>query len=81
MASSLNLSLFRRKRLLTFLVFITISYSSFSIYLYLQQRYLIFRPQLELQILPTASDFNLPYAKVTIPITNSKNESLSGWWF
>ena len=81
MASSLNLSFFRRKLLLTFLVFITISYTSFSLYLYLQQRYLIFRPQLELQILPTAPDFNLPYTKVTIPITNSKNEYLSGWWF
>ena len=81
MASSLNLSFFRRKLLLTFLVFITISYTSFSLYLYLQQRYLIFRPQLELQILPTAPDFNLPYTKVIIPIANSKSEYLSGWWF
>ncbi|BAY87227.1 hypothetical protein NIES267_67460 [Calothrix parasitica NIES-267] len=81
MASSLNLSFFRRKLLFTFLVFITISYSSFSLYLYLQQRYLIFRPKLELQLLPTSPDFNLPYTKVTIPIANSKNEYLSGWWF
>lgn len=81
MASYLNLSLFRRKLLFIFLVFIAISYSSFSLYLYLQQSYLIFRPKLELQLLPTSPDFNLPYTKVIIPIANSKNEYLSGWWF
>lgn len=81
MASSLNLSFFRRKLLLNLLVFLTISYSSFSIFLYLQQRYLIFRPQLELQLLPTSPDFNLPYKNVNIPIANSQNEYLSGWWF
>lgn len=83
MASSLNLSFFRRKLLLNLLIFTTIFYTSFSIYLYLQQRYLIFRPKVELQMLPTAPDFNLPYEEVRIPIanTNSKNEYLNGWWF
>ncbi len=81
MASSLNLSFFRRKLLLNLLIITTISYSSFSLYLYLQQRYLIFRPKLELQMLPTAPDFNLPYEEVRISITNSKNEYLNGWWF
>ena len=81
MASSLNLSFIRRKLLLTFLIFITISYSSFSLYLYLQQRYLIFRPKLELQLLPTSPDFNLPYEQVRISIANNKYEYLSGWWF
>ncbi|AFY53120.1 prolyl oligopeptidase family protein [Rivularia sp. PCC 7116] len=81
MASSLSLSFFRRKLLLTCLLFTTIFYASFSLYLYLQQRYLIFRPQLELQMLPTAPDFNLRYQNIKISITNNKNEYLDGWWF
>jgi len=80
-ASSLNLSFFRRKLLLIFLTFIAISYTSFSAYLYLQQRYLIFRPKVELQMLPTAPEFNLTYEKVRIPIANNRHEYLDGWWF
>lgn len=81
MASSLNLSFFRRKLILTLLGFSVIFYTSFSLYLFLQQRHLIFRPKPELEILPNSADFNLPYQKVRIPITNNKNEYLDGWWF
>lgn len=81
MASSLNLSFFRRKVLLSCLLFTTLLYTSFSCYLYLQQRYLIFRPKLELQSLPTSPDFNLPYTNINISIANSNNEYLNGWWF
>ena len=81
MASSWNLSFIRRKLLLKLIIFIIIIYSSFSLYLYLQQRYLIFRPKLELQLLPTSPDFNLPYEEVRISIANHKYEYLDGWWF
>ncbi|MEO1184464.1 MAG: hypothetical protein AAFX46_07025 [Cyanobacteria bacterium J06636_27] len=47
----------------------------------MQQRYLIFRPKLELQSLPTSPDFNLPYTNINISIANSNNEYLNGWWF
>lgn len=81
MASSLNLSFFCYKILFTFFLLIGIFYTSFSLYLYLQQRYLILRPKLELQMLPTSPNFNLSYEKVTIPIAKNKNEYLDGWWF
>ncbi|MBV6623354.1 MAG: alpha/beta hydrolase [Rivularia sp. (in: Bacteria)] len=85
MTSSLNLSFVRRKLLLTCFLFTSIFYASFSLYLYLQQHYLIFRPQVELQMLPTAPDFNLKYQNIRISIANhtanNTNEYLDGWWF
>ena len=81
MKKSLNQFYFIRRLILTLLVFLAIFYTSFSLYLYVQQRYLIFRPKLELQILPSSPDFNLTYEQVRIPITNNKNEYLDGWWF
>lgn len=81
MGSYFNLLFIFRQLVLNILIFTTIFYSSFSLYLYFQQRYLIFRPKVELQMLPTAADFNLPYTKVRIPIANNKYEYLDGWWF
>jgi alpha-beta hydrolase superfamily lysophospholipase len=55
------------------------SYISACIFLRFQQRYFIYRPHSEYSTLPNASDFNLPYNDVWIPIPGSQ-EKLHGWW-
>ncbi|MEM9266392.1 MAG: alpha/beta fold hydrolase [Cyanobacteria bacterium P01_F01_bin.13] len=44
-----------------------------------RQRHLIYRPRPHLSMLPSASDFQLPYEDVWIPIEHSV-EQMHGWW-
>ncbi|MGD2180467.1 alpha/beta hydrolase [Lusitaniella coriacea] len=56
-----------------------LAYLSVFLFLLVWQRRLIYRPQPELSMLPSASDFNLPYEDVWMPIAGSQ-ERLHGWW-
>jgi alpha-beta hydrolase superfamily lysophospholipase len=56
-----------------------VAYISFFLFLTFRQRQLIYRPNPNLSMLPSASDFGLPYEDVWIPIPNS-SEQLHGWW-
>jgi uncharacterized protein len=49
------------------------------LFLLVQQRYLIYRPASELSMRPDASDFNLPYKDIWIPVSGSQTQ-LHGWW-
>jgi uncharacterized protein len=68
-----------RKRLLTSLGVIAIAYISTCLFLFVRQRYLIFRPTPQILTLPSSPDFFLPYKDVRLPITDS-NEYIHGWW-
>ena len=56
-----------------------LAYLSACLFLISRQRQLIYRPQPELSMLPSAPEFNLPYEDVWIPIADSE-EKLNGWW-
>jgi uncharacterized protein len=68
-----------RKRLLTSLGVIAITYISTCLFLFVRQRYLIFSPTPQILTLPSSPDFFLPYKDVRLPITDS-NEYIQGWW-
>ena len=81
MANTLKFYFFRRKQLLIFFGFLIFIYTCACSFLYLHQRYLIFRPSQELQTRPSSPEFRLRYDEVRIPIANSQSEYLSAWWF
>ncbi|MGI0486159.1 alpha/beta hydrolase [Pantanalinema rosaneae CENA516] len=56
-----------------------IAYLSTCLLLFLRQRYLIYRPNSQLAMLPSAPAFNLPYQEVWIPIADSQVR-LHAWW-
>ncbi len=80
MISRLNKSSQKRKQFLTIaVVVLVLAYLSTCLFLLLRQRYLIYRPASELSMRPDASDFNLSYEDVWIPIAKSQTQ-LHGWW-
>lgn len=80
MSSRLNKESRKRKRLLTVVtVVFALVYLSTCLFLLVRQRHLIYRPALELSLRPDASDFNLPYEDVWIPISGSQAR-LHAWW-
>jgi hypothetical protein len=58
---------------------LALAYLSTCLFLLVRQRYLIYRPASELSMRPDASDFNLPYEDIWIPIPGSQSQ-LHGWW-
>jgi len=74
---------FRRRskkwQLLSIVSVIGFAYISICLFLLFRQRHFIYRPKLELSMLPSAAAFNLPYEDVLINISGSK-EQLHGWW-
>ena len=81
MANTLKFYFFRRKQLLIFFGFLIFIYTCACSFLFVQQRYLIFRPCTEIQTRPSSPKFKLPYDEVEIPVANSQDEFLHGWWF
>ena len=81
MANTLKFYFFRRKQLLLFFGFLIFIYTCACSFLFVHQRYLIFRPSPELQRRPSSPEFKLPYDEVKIQIANSQNEFLHAWWF
>ena len=78
MANTLKFYFFRRKQLLIFFGFLIFVYTCACSFLFLHQRYLIFRPiTVEFQKRPSSPGFK----PVKIPVANSQSEYLSGWWF
>jgi uncharacterized protein len=78
--SRLNKDSRKRKRLLTVVTAVlALAYLSTCLFLLVRQRYLIYRPAPELSLRPDASDFNLPYEDVWIPISGSQAR-LHAWW-
>lgn len=69
----------RRKLLLTSLGLLAIAYISTCLFLFLRQRYIIFRPTTQILTLPNSRDFNLPFEEVRLPIADS-NEYIHSWW-
>ncbi|MBI4782063.1 MAG: alpha/beta fold hydrolase [Oscillatoriophycideae cyanobacterium NC_groundwater_1537_Pr4_S-0.65um_50_18] len=69
----------RWQRFLAVVSLLGLAYVSAALFLLFWQRHLIYRPKLELSMLPSASAFKLPYQDVWIPIPGSK-ERLQGWW-
>ena len=65
--------------LLAIIGVVAIAYISTCLLLFFRQRYLIFRPSPQASMLPSSSDFNLPYEDVwiTVPYTS---ERIYGWW-
>ncbi len=58
---------------------VLLAYFSTCLFLFLQQRYLIYRPSSKLSMLPNAKAFNFPYQDIWIPIASSQAR-LHGWW-
>ena len=81
MANTLKFYFFRRKQLLLFFGFLIFIYTCACSFLFVHQRYLIFRPSAELQRGRNSPQFKLPYDEVKIQVANSQNEFLHGWWF
>jgi uncharacterized protein len=70
----------KRKQFLTIVTAVlALAYLSTCLFLFVRQRYLIYRPASELSMQPDASDFNLPYEDVWIPISGSQAQ-LHAWW-
>lgn len=67
------------QRLLAFVGILGFTYVSVCLLLLWRQRYAIYRPQPDIAMLPSASDFNLPYENVWIAIAGSRDR-LHGWW-
>jgi len=78
--SKLNKNFQKWKRLLTVVTAVlALAYLSTCLFLLVRQRYLIYRPAPELSLRPDASEFNLPYEDIWIPISGSQAR-LHSWW-
>lgn len=62
-------------------VFITITllYGAVCLSLYIFQRYLIYRPQPEILVLPSHPNFRFPYQTIWLPVDGTDNR-LHAWW-
>src|SRR5689334_4913879 len=69
----------RRKLLLTSLGLLAIAYISTCLFLFLRQRYIIFRPTTQILTLPNSDEFNLLFEEVRLPVADS-SEYIHGWW-
>ena len=69
----------RWKRFVSLAGVIVLAYASACCFLLFRQRHFIYRPSLELAMLPSAPAFNLPYEEVWISIPGSR-EQIHGWW-
>jgi len=69
----------KKWQLLTIVSVLGFTYISVCLFLFFRQRHFIYRPKLELSMLPSASVFNLPYKDVWIQRSGFK-EQLHGWW-
>lgn len=67
------------QRFLLVAMLLLLAYFSICLWLFLRQRELIYRPNSQLAMLPSASAFNLPYQDVWIPIAHSQSR-LHAWW-
>lgn len=68
-----------KKLVIAVVLWLLLAYISICLFLFFQQRQLIYRPDSQLSMLPNAPDFKLPYKDVWIPIAGSQ-EKLHGWW-
>lgn len=59
------------------LTLVLLIYTLTCLFLFVRQRQLIYRPQAEVSLLPSAPDFNLAYEDVWIPVSGEK---IHGWW-
>ncbi len=59
----------KKWQLLTIVSVVGFAYISVCVFLLFRQRYFIYRPKLELSMLPSAAAFNLPYEDVLINIS------------
>ncbi|MCC5635891.1 hypothetical protein LC593_08490 [Nostoc sp. CHAB 5844] len=62
-----------RKLLLTSIGLLAIAYISTCLFLFLRQRYIIFRPTTQILTLPNSRDFNLPYEEVRFRLFSISN--------
>jgi hypothetical protein len=69
----------RWKQALVVVAVLAFAYGSTCLFLFSQQRQLIYRPDSKLSMLPNASAFKLPYQDVWISIAGSQDR-LHGWW-
>lgn len=79
MVNHLKLQVNGRKLLLTLMGTLAITYISTCLFLFVRQRYLIFRPRPEFLLLPSSPKIKLPYKEVWIPVGNS-SQRLHAWW-
>ncbi|MBD1823848.1 alpha/beta fold hydrolase [Cyanobacteria bacterium FACHB-DQ100] len=56
---------------------LSIAYLSACLLLFILQRYLIYRPSSQIAMLPSASEFKMPYREVWIPVGHDR---IYGWW-
>lgn len=79
MVFRLNRTSKKWQRVLLVVLLLLLVYFLTCLWLFLRQRDLIYRPHLQLAMLPSASAFNLPYQEVWILIAHSPSR-LHSWW-